>query len=234
MKIVFLSDAHLRDAGDANYRRVLTFLDALPPDLGRLVVNGDFFDCWYGSNAVAEAVYGPVLERFARLRGQGTQITFVEGNHDFRLARALGKHGVEVVAHEWRPVLEGRRALVVHGDLVTGDAWYRLLRVGLRSPLAVGLDLALPASVTMKIGLGMSTASRAREREYEAAVNRKLTDYGATLRDVDVFITGHTHFPLDVTVAGPTGPVRVINLGDWVENFTYLWVEDGLWELRRG
>lgn len=234
MKIVFLSDAHLRDAGDANYGRVLAFLDSLPADLGRLVVNGDFFDCWYGDNAASEEAHLPVLERFARLKRAGTHITFVEGNHDFRLHKALGKYGVEVVAGEWRVAFEGKRALVVHGDLLTGDGWYRLMHFGLRSPLAVGLDLVLPASVSLRLGLGMSTASRAREREYEAVVNRKLMDYAAGLRDTDVFITGHTHFPLDVIVPGPTGPVRVINLGDWVQNFTYLWAEDGLWELRRG
>jgi UDP-2,3-diacylglucosamine hydrolase len=233
MKIVFLSDAHLRDASDANYGRVLAFLDALPADLGRLVVNGDFFDCWYGDNATAEEAHLTVLERFARLRKGGTQITFVEGNHDFRLHKALGKFGIEVVSGEWRPAFEGKRALVVHGDLITGDAWYKLMHFGLRSPLAVGLDLAMPASLSMRIGLGMSTASRVRPRDYEAVVNRKLMDYAAELRDIDVFITGHTHFPLDVTVAGPTGPVRVINLGDWLQNFTYLWVENGLWELRR-
>lgn len=234
MQAVFMSDAHLVRPTDENYRRVEAFLAALPDGLERLFINGDFFDCWYGDNAVAERTYGPVLAGLDAAVRRGVRVTFIEGNHDMRLAGALGRRGYEVVAGEWRGTLGGRRVLAVHGDLVTGDGWYRLLHFALRSPVAAGLDKLLPAGVTMAIGLGMSTASRAREREYEAAVNRKLLDYGAKLRDIDVFITGHTHFPLDVTVTGPAGPVRVVNLGDWIRNFTYFAIDGDRWELRRG
>lgn len=229
---VFMSDAHLVRPADENFRRVTSFLEGLPAGLERLVVNGDFFDCWYGDNAVAERAYAPVLSKLDALVRRGVKVTFVEGNHDIRLEAALGRRGYEVVTGEWRAALGGRRVLAVHGDLITGDGWYRLLHFALRSPVAVGLDRVVPAAVSMRIGLGMSTASRAREREYEAAVNRKLLDFGAQLRDVDVFITGHTHFPLDVTVTGPTGPVRVVNLGDWIRNYTYFVVDGDRWELR--
>jgi UDP-2,3-diacylglucosamine pyrophosphatase LpxH len=134
---------------------------------------------------------------------------------------------------EWRATLFGKRVLVVHGDLVTGDIWYRMLHTVLRSPVLTGINALIPDEVSLRIGLGMSHYSRVRDRDAEILINRKILDHAATLEDVDVFITGHTHIPFDETIEGKTGPIRVINLGDWVTNFSYLWVENGSWELRR-
>jgi UDP-2,3-diacylglucosamine hydrolase len=234
MKVVFLSDAHLVREGDENFRRVAAFLDSLPQDLSRLVVNGDFFDCWFGDNSVAEQTYLPILRLLDRLVERGVAVSFLEGNHDLNLQTVLGRRGYEVITDELRTEIFGKRVLCVHGDLVTGDLLYRVWHYALRSPVAAGLNAVVPAAAAMKIGLGMSTASRARSRDIEEKVNAKLLAYAATLRGVDIFITGHTHFPFDRTIAGAEGPVRVINLGDWVSNFTYLWAEDGSWELRRG
>lgn len=233
MTSVFLSDAHLASPQAENFRRVTSFLDTLIGQVDQLVINGDFFDCWYGHNETAAHTYAPILQRLDALIARGAKVVFIEGNHDFRLHEDLAKRGYEVVPGEWRPMIDGKRVLAVHGDLITGDAWYRMFHAGLRSPLMTGLNVLVPNAWSFRIGLGMSNASRARDREHEAAVNKKLFDYAATLRGVDVFITGHTHFPFQKTIAGLDGEITVINLGDWVSNYTYLRVEDGRWELLR-
>lgn len=233
VKAVFLSDAHLQAPSAPNFQRLLRFFEQLPIGLDLLVINGDFFDAYYGDNKAAERLYGPMLDALVRLRREGTRIVYVEGNHDFRLATALGRRDFEVMSEVWQTTLAGRRILVMHGDLITGDRWYKLLHFALRTPLVMGLDAVVPDALSLRIALGMSQASRVRPREHEAPIRQKLLSYARTLEGIDIFITGHTHYPLDEVVLSPNGPVRVINLGDWVENFTYLWVEDDVWELRR-
>ncbi|TMO72433.1 UDP-2,3-diacylglucosamine hydrolase, partial [Pseudoalteromonas sp. S3776] len=39
-----------------------------------------------------------------------------------------------------------------------------------------------------------------------------------TQREIDYFIFGHRHYPIDFTLNNNS---RYINLGDWIRNFTY-------------
>ncbi len=233
MKTLLISDAHLRDAADDNYRRVVEFLRSCPTDLQRLIVNGDFFDAWIGDNRVAARIYEPVLREVDRFRDAGVEVVFVEGNHDFHLRNALGRRGYTVRTGVWELELHGLRARIEHGDLVTGDLFYRLFHLGVHSPLAAGVNALIPDGLAQKFAFGLSHQSRGMLRDDVPLITEKLRAFARGLRDTDVFITGHTHVPMDETVVGEAGPVRVINLGDWVENFTYLWIEHDTWELRR-
>ncbi len=230
--MIFISDVHLRTPDDLNYRRLLAFFDSLPTNLDRLVINGDFFDAWLGNNPAAERQHRPILDRLENLALSGCQITYLEGNHDILLAETLERRGVRFLHGEWRPRLFGRKVLVTHGDRITGDFGYELLYHVFRSPPARWTNAVVPGVVSLRLGEALSGASRSRSRDSEMIVKRKILDYAAGLQEVDILITGHIHVPFDETVSGPNGPVRVINLGDWVTHFTYLWVENDVWELR--
>lgn len=233
MKTIFISDVHLRDPADENYRRMDAFLAALlTDDVERLVINGDFFDAWFGENQAAEELYAPILRRLANVRCSGIPIVFLEGNHDFVLENVLSRWGIEVIAGEWRTELYGSRVLTTHGDFITGDKWHRRYRAGMRSPVIAGLNAIVPDAWSLKLAFGMSGASRQRTPDVAEIIREKIRAHGRTLADVDVFITGHTHLPMDECVDGPHGLVRVINLGDWVTNFTYLEASEAGWELR--
>ena len=209
-----------------------TFLAELPADVERLVINGDFFDAWFGENRAAERLYAPILDRLADIRSRNIPIIFIEGNHDFVLENVLSRWGIDVIDGEWRTTLYGSRVLTTHGDFVTGDKWHRRYRAGMRSPVIAGLNAIVPDAWSLRLAFEMSGASRMREPDVEEIIREKIRAHARTLTDVDVFITGHTHLPMDECVDSPTGLVRVINLGDWVTHFTYLEADDSGWELR--
>jgi UDP-2,3-diacylglucosamine hydrolase len=233
MKAVFFSDVHLREPHRHNYRRMHEFLGQLRRDIDLLVINGDFFEMWVGESRAAENLYAPILKELADIKANGTRLVFIEGNHDFNLARSLGRHGFEVYPEQFRVEINGQRVLVEHGDRVTGDRLYHLFRDTLRSrPIQSAYHL-VPSGLTLALGFGLSAVSRQRPQDEEAEIREKLLRHASQLFDTDVFITGHVHMPMDETIGGGNGPVRVINLGDWLENFTYLWVDDDGWELCR-
>ncbi len=85
MRDIFLADAHLLDPSDANYRRLLAFLDRQRGSVGTLYLLGDIFEFWVGYHHTVFAPYVPLLEALRRLREAGARIVYVEGNHDFHL-----------------------------------------------------------------------------------------------------------------------------------------------------
>ena len=85
MKAVFIADAHLLDPEDANYRRLLAFLHQQRGSLSHLVLLGDIFEFWLGYRHSVFAPFVPLLEELRRQRAAGTELVFVEGNHDFHL-----------------------------------------------------------------------------------------------------------------------------------------------------
>ncbi len=234
VKTVFLSDVHLRRPHDANYRRMLAFLDDLDGDVERLVVNGDFFDAWFSENRAAERLHQPALTRLAGLVDRGVEVLYLEGNHDIAIGDTLGRYGVSFAGSDWRGEMYGSRVWITHGDRITGDTGYEALYHTLRSPYLAGLNRVVPSALSLRIAMGMSTASRMRSPDVEEQIREKIRRVGRGLRDVDVFVTGHTHVPMDEVVEGPEGPVRVVNLGDWIRNFTWLEAGPAGWRLHYG
>ena len=79
--------------------------------------------------------------RFARLREAGTEIVFVEGNHDFHLGPFFRETlGCRVLPDGGAVEIDGRRVYLAHGDLVDStDRGYRLLRRLSAQPLVRNL-----------------------------------------------------------------------------------------------
>ena len=65
-------------------------------------------------------------------------------------------------------------------------------------------------------------ATRKITRRVELEIERLVTEYGYSKEILqsahyDYLIFGHRHFPLDLAI----GNSHYINLGDWIQNFTY-------------
>src|SRR6056297_1490602 len=85
MKDVFVADAHLADPASENYRCFLDFLNSLRGETRTLFLLGDIFEFWIGYRHIVFSPYVPVLDALRRLKEAGTEIVYVEGNHDFHV-----------------------------------------------------------------------------------------------------------------------------------------------------
>lgn len=234
MRALFLADAHLRQPSEPNYRAILDFLHGQSGRLDLLVLLGDIFEFWAGDRKQLHASYQPLYETLeAQVKG-GTQLVYVEGNHDFDLGRQFtGRLGCRVIPDGGTLDLEGRRIYLAHGDLANpADRGYLLLRRLLRSLPVRTLIRHLPISLVLGVARISSRQSRngTARRQDGQAVGDILAAYGRQKLAAghEVVITGHFHQPLRQRLAEG----ELIALGDWIEQYSYLWYENGEFTLK--
>lgn len=231
--ILFVSDLHLKGLDDPRQEAFVSWLEEKAPRLSRLVIGGDLFDVWIGFKDVGYYHYLSVLESFRKLKKQGVEIDYIEGNHDFFLGPFFTDIlKANIFEREAIYYLNGFKVSVTHGDLLnTKDVSYQLLRFFFRSLPFQWLVKMTPASWIWTIGQKLSHLSRSRKyaetdinsQEKIGSLYRKLAEEKFRQSpDLDILIAGHNHFP-DHYSFESTGKKRTyFNLGDWVKHFTYL------------
>jgi len=233
MRAVFLADAHLRQPSDDNYRALLAFLAAQEGRTDLLALVGDICEFLVGYPDTVFSPYVPLFEALARLEHSGTQIVYVEGNHDFHLEPSFrSRFPCRVLPDGGAVELDGRRILLVHGDLANpADHGYRLLRGVLRSAPTRLLIRLLPAAWTWGIAERMSQTSKRRRNDKsrrwparDILIPYALTQLTAGYQAV---VTGHFHQPFHEKLTGG----ELIALGDWITQYSYAVWEDGAFRL---
>jgi UDP-2,3-diacylglucosamine hydrolase len=258
MKIIFISDAHLKKRDTKSYKSLMAFLDTLKGrengngkrnatggDVKKCIGNikgvddlyilGDLFDLWFSEDAIIYPEYRAAVEKLLELKDQGIRIHICEGNHDFFLADYFaGQLGVEVIK-DWAAIdLEGRRTLISHGDTVDErNRRYLLLRRFLRSSFVYKLQRVLPVSFLWKVAQISSKLSKELTAETADALAEKMRRFSLRkFRDgFDAVILGHCHkhFIEDRVVNGNRKTFAI--LGDWNRHRSYLCYEDGAFTL---
>ena len=139
-RALFLSDLHLGAQGCAA-DRILSFLERNDADVFYLV--GDIFDIWDPLFVRWSPLHDRILDLLRQRAARGSRLVYLTGNHD----RALRRHGiaalqgryhlpVEIAAETVHHGPDGRRYLVLHGDIC--DA--RLLRLHICTRIGSRLD----------------------------------------------------------------------------------------------
>lgn len=233
MKDVFLADAHLRDPGDENYRRLLTFLEGLRGKTRTLYLLGDIFEFWIGYRHAVFSAYVPVLEALRRLREDGTELVFVEGNHDFHMGPFFEEVlGCRVIADDAAVDVDGLRIYLAHGDLADPvDSGYRLLRRLLHSRFILCLARLVTPDLPWAISRWMGRQSR---KQYTTRSVRRQPEElilaHARRRFAEghqAVVTGHFHHPL--LRSDPAG--TIVALGDWIDQYSYAVLENGAFRM---
>lgn len=234
MKIVFIADAHLKGIDDPNQKRLSQFLSNLA-GAETLVILGDLFDYWSGYNAVAEREYGPVLEALGDLRGRGTGIVYLEGNHDF----SMGSFFTDALKARVYPasgelLIGGKRFFLSHGDRVSMTAGYALWRGFLRSPLFRLIVKIVPPEAGWKIAGYLSRRSRGGN-DYAGVKNgveEKLMEFAKKKlsEGFDGVILGHSHAAGVHEEKAGAGSGIYANPGSWA-NGSYLVCDDGVFRV---
>lgn len=222
-RALFLSDVHLGTKG-CQAERLLDFLRCHDADVIYLV--GDIVDGWQlKSSWYWPQSHNDVVQKLLRKARKGARLIYVPGNHDEFLRDYCGTHfgGIEVVESAIHVGADGRRYLVVHGDLF--DVVIRHARwLALLGDKAYDLALYLNTQfnrVRRHLGLNYWSLSQWAKLRVKNAVNF-IGDYERTLvaearrHAVDGVICGHIHHAVIRSDMGLT----YVNCGDWVESCT--------------
>ncbi|KPL07683.1 hypothetical protein AMJ86_03425 [bacterium SM23_57] len=224
--VYFISDAHLGKSDPATEQRksdyLMEFFREVSQQGNYLFIVGDLFDFWFEWRWVIPKENFPVLAQLKSLVDCGIQVHYLAGNHDFHLSGFLEKEiGIVVHSDELDITLDDTRFFIYHGDgLLSRDRGYRVLKKIIRHPWSVALYRLLHPDLGIIIAKLASHLSRDHlsvkysevdEEENEAFAWRQLQSV------YDIVILGHSHNPkykeFDEGI--------YINLGDWMEKFTY-------------
>jgi UDP-2,3-diacylglucosamine pyrophosphatase LpxH len=223
VRTLFLSDIHL-GTRDCQAEKLVDFMRHYEADTIYLV--GDIVDGWQ----LKAAWYWPqahndVVQKLLRQARKGTRVFYIPGNHDEFLRDYCGTHfgGIEVLEDAIHVGADGRRYLVVHGDLfdvvIRHARWLALLG-NHAYEAAIRLNTYFNV-VRRTLGLTYWSVSQWAKLRVKNAVNfigeyEQVLAAEAHRRNVDGVICGHIHHAIIRTISG----FRYVNCGDWVESCT--------------
>lgn len=192
---------------------------------------GDLFDFWFEYRRAVPKGGVRLMGTIARLTDGGLPIHLHVGNHDLWTFGYLEEElGVSV--HRTPRVFPfGKHHLLIgHGDgLGPGDWGYKRLKRVFTSPLLQkcfqmlhpdwGIGLADRWSKTSRRNTEAPPDPNHPEREW---IWHYCKDQMAQDHRIDACFFGHRHHPLELAVPDASGESKpYINLGDWIQHFTY-------------
>jgi UDP-2,3-diacylglucosamine pyrophosphatase LpxH len=232
-RTIWISDLHLGSSA-CQAPLLLDFLRHT--ESAHLYLVGDIVDGWQLRRRwFWPQVHNDIVQKILRKARKGTAVVYIPGNHD-----AFGRHfgqlsfgGIELREEVVHTTADGRRLLVVHGDLFDGVIQHArwLAFVGDRLyMLALHLNRWFNA-VRARFGVPYWSLSQFLKHKVKNAVSY-ITDFEIALaqearrRRLDGIVCGHIHKAEIRSIGG----VLYCNDGDWVESLTAL-VEDEHGEL---
>jgi UDP-2,3-diacylglucosamine hydrolase len=240
-KVYFASDIHLGSGGFekslVREKLVVKWLDEIKKDALELYLVGDVFDFWHEWNRAAPQGFTRFLGKLAELSDTGIKIHYFTGNHDVWVYNYLKKEiGLELYRKELKTSLLGRKFYIAHGDgLGPGDKGYKLLKWCFTNKfLQWCFKNLLHPDFALWIGQSWSNSRRMSERKpvfYEE--NEWLVKHSKEelkKEHFDYFVYGHRHLPRIFPLSEGT---NYVNLGDWLENFTYGVFDGEKFELKK-
>ena len=228
--IYFASDFHLGVPDHASSRiredKIVRWLDSIKGDAAEIYLLGDIFDFWFEYATVIPKGFIRLQGKLAELSDSGIAITMFKGNHDMWMFDYFTKElGIRIVSDELILTRGGKHFFLHHGDgLGPGDSSYKFLKKFFRSGLCQWLFARLHPNLGVGIAQRWSMKSRIANNKKEAFVSQEqewLVTYCKELLETEHFdylIFGHRHLPLDIRISDRS---RYINLGEWINHFSY-------------
>jgi UDP-2,3-diacylglucosamine pyrophosphatase LpxH len=234
-RTLFISDVHLGARG-SQADKLLDFLRVHDADTIYLV--GDIVDGW----ALKSSWHWPqshndFVQKMLRKARKGAKVIYIPGNHDEFLRKYYGTHfgGIDVVENAVHTGVDGKRFLVIHGDIfdlvVQNARW--LAHLGDRAyDFAIQMNRLVNFFRRM-FGVGYWSLSQWAKQKVKKAVNyigafETALVAEARRYECEGVICGHIHYAVIRDEQG----IRYMNCGDWVESCTALVEhEDGRFEI---
>lgn len=237
-KSIFISDVHL-GTKDCKAKELNDFLKKNSSD--NLYLVGDIIDGWkIEQNRLKwKQSHTEIVRRVLTLSKRGTRVVYIAGNHD-EFIRPLLQYSLDFgliefhnqITHEG---IDGKKYLVVHGDLFDGIT-HLAPWLGFLGDRAYDIMLSLNTQfnwVRHRFGLGYWSLSKYLKTKVKKSIDfifqfeENLAAY-CKKRGFDGVICGHIHYAEIKEING----VTYMNDGDWVESLTAL-VEhhSGEWQI---
>lgn len=230
-KIYFISDFHLGVPNDTDSRKredkIVFWLNSIKHDAQILYLMGDVFDYWFEYKEVVPRGYVRLLGKLAELSDAGVEMHYFTGNHDMWVFDYLPKEiGLQIHRAPIQKEYNGKKFFLGHGDgLGPGDFGYKFIKKVFANKLAqwlfarvhpnTGIGLMKFFSRKSRIATGTSDdVYLGDDKEWLMIYCREVLQK----EHYDYFIFGHRHLPLDKQLNGQS---RYINLGEWINHFTY-------------
>lgn len=241
----FASDLHL---GAPNYqasrqreRIFITWLNEIEANAAVLFLVGDIFDYWFEYKHHVPKGYVRLLGKLAQMTDNGCKIYAFTGNHDLWLKNYLTEElNIPVFQEPITCFLNEKKLFIGHGDgLGPGDYGYKFIKKIFTNPLCKFMYRQLHPDFTYRIASYLSRRSRkAQENKGEDVFKGNEQEWlylyaqkKLETTHFDYFVFGHRHLPLNIELNKESDEglpdknavqvSRYINLGDWINHFTY-------------
>ena len=244
----FVSDIHITLPEHPRTGLFTAFLRTLSGgrNASHLFLMGDVFDLWLADHRYFIDKYQSVIDEILRLRDQGVEIHYFEGNHDLHL-RYYWADRLGLTVHDG-PIyvkLCKQTLRLEHGDeMDPDDRGYRFLRWFLRTPPIRFLIRRLPGALVVRIGERASATSRTYTTETKTIADvdavtkiRAHAKRAYAAKPFDIIISGHVHIRDDYIFRDGTKRFRSVNLGTWLDAPCYFKIDESgnhLFELSGG
>ena len=222
---LFISDIHLGTTG-CQAEKLLEFLRLT--DSQHLYLVGDIIDGWQLKRRFFwHQSHNDVVQKILRKARKGTRVTWIAGNHDEAMRHFLGVAfgGIEIADEAVHGTADGRRLLVIHGDLfdavVQRARWLAFVGDHLYT-LALYLNQWFN-HIRARFGFPYWSLSQYLKHKVKNAVSY-IADFEEALarearrRHLDGVVCGHIHKAEIRDIGG----ILYCNDGDWVESLTAL------------
>jgi UDP-2,3-diacylglucosamine hydrolase len=241
-KYYFIADVHLglHPVKESNEREKLlvSWLDSIKHDIRELFLVGDIFDFWHEYKRVVPRGFIRFLGKLAEISDLGVTIHFFTGNHDIWVNDYLPDEiGLQIHREHIVREINGLKLFIGHGDgLGSGDTGYKLLKLFFTSRILQWLFARLHPNFALWFGQRWSRTSRfakgyiaepyrGDDKELQVVFARKKLKS----EHFDYFIFGHRHVPFEIQLSEKS---KIINLGDWINNFSYVVIDGNKLELK--
>jgi UDP-2,3-diacylglucosamine hydrolase len=228
-KIYFISDFHLgvpdSKSSLEREKKIVRWLSHIQKDAAAVFLMGDVFDFWFEFKYVIPKGYVRFQGKIAEITDSGIPVYWFTGNHDMWIFDYFTKElNVTIVRDNEVLSLNHKKLFIGHGDgLGPGDYFYKFIKKVFRNRFFQEWFRITPPVIGMGIAQFWSKNSRIAGLKKEKFLNEKewLYIYSKEQESKshhDYYIFGHRHLPLTMDVAPNS---QYINLGEWVNYFTY-------------
>ncbi|QNK79150.1 UDP-2,3-diacylglucosamine diphosphatase [Winogradskyella sp. PAMC22761] len=242
-KIYFASDNHLgaptSDASKPREKKFVAWLDEIKHDAAAIFLLGDLFDFWFEYKTVVPKGFTRTLGKLAEISDSGIPIHYFVGNHDLWMHGYFEEElGIPVYHKPKEFMFNNTSVFIGHGDgLGPNDKGYKRMKKVFTNPVFKWLFKWMHPDIGLRIGQYLSVKNKmisgdddatflGEENEWLAVYcKRKLED-----KHRDYFVFGHRHLPLEIDLNEKS---KYVNLGDWIQYYTYGVFDGEKFELKK-
>lgn len=242
-KVYFSSDNHLGaptpEASKPREKKFVAWLDEIKDDAAAIFLLGDLFDFWFEYKTVVPKGFTRTLGKLAEITDSGIPVYFFVGNHDLWMKDYFKTELNIPVFHKSQEFTFNNKSFFIgHGDgLGPKDKGYKRMKKVFTNPFFKWLFRWMHPDIGLRIGQYMSVKNKMISGDDDATFlgedNEWLAQYAKRkLKDKhrDYFVFGHRHLPLEIQLNETS---KYINLGDWIQYYTYGVFDGTTFELKK-